>query len=247
MIDLEKLHSEVNEIIKPKGEPVGLKLHKEVPKRRYYNGRLALCQALKLASYGREITVDAEGIDACVIGSYVLGFKELPEDLSKRWVEWNSFSYEVFKKMIHGIHSLPMGEYKYVTFAPLKNFKLMNEEPEGVVIIVNSAQAYLLIAGYFDSTGNKPTSDFNGHAACEVVAAVKNGRSPWLTLPCGGARAIADAHVDELWVGMSVNDLEKSINRLKSVGRKYPAPLPQELISPLAKEHPLTKLISRTF
>ncbi len=248
---LSSIVQDLHSVVKIRGEPVGIKMFERVEDAtklgiRLLEKNLALCQVLKLAAvYGRAVVVTEENVDACVVGTAVLGFKAPPPDLEKRWIENFAYTPEIFKKLVEAVHTLPMGKYRAAVIAPLRTFEIKNLEPDAVFLVVNSAQAYLLLVGYFDATGRKPYSDFNGHAACEVVAATIVKSSPWLTIPCGGARALAEAQDDELWMGFRIEDLEIALRRLKQVGLRYPPPLYQMLITPPVPEHPLTKLIAR--
>lgn len=246
-MDYEQLHKELVEIIRLKADPVGFKLFDEVRSDLpYINKNLALCQVMKLAAiYGRAVGISADNIDACVIGNYVAGFRDLPDGYYKRWSVMRRMSEEVAKKTIEVIHHVPLGKYKSGVLAPLKRFKELGIDPDGVLLFGNSTHAYLLLVGYFDATGRKPQSDFNGHAACEVIASVLNGKSPWLTIPCGGARGLAEAQDDEIWLGMTVEHLRSAISRLKDVRSKYPPTVYEILMTTPIPEHSLTQLIRR--
>jgi uncharacterized protein (DUF169 family) len=250
-MDYSELQKRVDELIKPSGSPVGFKMLKKKKDAEKYKiipleHKLALCQALKYAGiYEKTRAISLDNIDNCVIGSKLLGFSELPKDLKKRWIEGFCYTPKNFDKMVNSAESLPMKEYGAMIMGPLKDFDSMNAKPDGVLMFVNSSQAYLLLASVFDSLGKKSCSCFNGHAACEIIPAVAKRKTPWLTIPCGGARSIAGSENDELWMGLSVEELIASMKRLTDAGLKYPPAINQSIISPLNKKHPLTGLIER--
>lgn len=247
LVDYEVLHNEVINVLKLKGDPVGYKLFaNRVDGLPYIKENLALCQVIKqVAIYGKIIAVHEENVDACVFGTYILGFKSLPEDLAKRWIEYRDFTEEIFKKLLEGMHTFEMYKYKSALFAPLRYFKTRQIDPDGVVLIANSTQVYMILAGFFATTGVKPISDFNGYVACEVIVPPVKGKSPWLTIPCGGARGLAEVQDDEIWISIKPEDLKKTIDWMKRVGLKYPPPVYQMLITPPNPAHPSTHLISR--
>lgn len=129
--------------------------------------------SIKLASLIRAVIIaNSNNIGAYAIGTYILGFKELPADLIKKWIENFAYTKELFKKLTNGIHALPINSYKAAIFSPLDGFGGFGVEQDGVILVTNSLQAYLVLIGYFDSTSHKPVSDFNGHAACEVMVVI---------------------------------------------------------------------------
>jgi len=251
MPNLSKLKDRVMKTIQPKGEPVAFKLYTTVDDVKKLNvapleKNLALCQLLKYcAIFGKTRYVTFENIDSCVVGSYVLGFGLPPEDVKERWVKGFAYEPGIFDKLVENIESLPLGKYAAAIFGTLDWFDRAGQAPDGVILLVNSTQTYLLSVGFFDATGKKITTAFNGHAACEIVATVEMGKSPWVTIPCGGARGIAEAQDDELWVGMKVGELETTLDRLEKVGLKYPPFVYQIVTSDLNPDHPLTDLIAR--
>ena len=251
-IDLEKMDMRILKVIKPKGgTPVGFKLLEKKELLKKYGvmeleSNLALCQLFKFSAVFDKLRgVHFKNIDSCVVGSYVLGFGVPPKDIKDRWIEGFGYSDKRFQQLVENIEAVPQGKYEAAIFGPIAEFKKLGVVPDGVILIVNSTQAYLLLVGYFDATGEKTVSAFNGHAACEIVASIMKGKSPWLTIPCGGARGIAESQDDELWVGMTVEQLDKTLERLEKIGLKYPPFVYQMITADLNKRHPLTDLLAR--
>jgi len=249
VLDYEVLHRDCIELLRLKADPVGFKLFKEAREDALYiDKNLALCQVIKLAAiYSNVVWVRAENIDGCVIGSYVLGFRELPQNFYRKFIELRKISEDIAKKLVESIYRIQPNRYRSAVIAPLAKFKELNLDPDGALLFCNSTQAYLILVSYFDATGDKPYSSFNGHAACEFIAAIADGKSPWLTIPCGGARGLAEAQDDEIWIGMKINHLDVAIKRMKSIGLRYPPKVYEMLITPPNPEHPTTYLISRVY
>ncbi|MFW5884994.1 MAG: DUF169 domain-containing protein [Patescibacteria group bacterium] len=250
MSNLKKLEQKYLRLIKGKGLPVGVKMltpEEELPKSvANPKGNMALCQVLKEAAvYKKKRAVSVENMGGCVIGSRVLGFEEVSENLKNRWVEGFAYQEEIFDELMEQTEKFPLDKYQAAVFAPLGEFQDLGWEPDAVVMVVNSSQAYLLTMGVFDKTGKKCSPRINGHAACEIVVPVVEEGNPWLTVPCGGARSIASSQDDELWVGLTVSDLEKALERVEETGLGYPPPVEQMPITEANPQHPLTGLINR--
>ncbi len=157
-----ELHKEVVEILRPKADPVGFKFLDEEPRLAKYRGRAALCQALKIAGViGRAVLLDSENSSTCLIGRYIAGLGELPESLEKRWIEYASYTHEIYESLVKGAEKVE-GRKAFLA-APLKRFDSYGFDPDGVFLAVNSAQAYLLVVSLFDSTGRRTASRFSGH------------------------------------------------------------------------------------
>lgn len=248
---LDEFGEKVSCMLKTKGSPIGVKFLEKKEELREIGvmeleDNLALCQVMKLAAvYEKTRGAHFGNIDSCVIGSDIMGFGTPPEDLKQRWVEGFAYTNERFDELSKQVEKMPQKKYEAAIFAPLKEFERLGQKPDAVIMFVNSSQAYLLLSGYFDATGKKIKSEFNGHAACEIIPAIVNGKSPWMTIPCGGARSVADSQDDEIWMGMTIEELEKSIKRLESIGFKYPPAINQMTMSKLNPKHPLTDLIAR--
>ena len=128
-INYAKPHDEVEQTIKPKGAPVGIKLFEDMVQFKKLNlkspeRQLALCQVLKFSSvYGRTFGLQGEDVDACVVGTYVCGLLQPPSDLKQRWIEGFKYTEKKFDALVKGTHALPMGKYKALLVATLKFFK----------------------------------------------------------------------------------------------------------------------------
>jgi uncharacterized protein (DUF169 family) len=246
----QKLEKKYLELIRGKGNPVGVKLFEkkaDIPKGIVFpEGDMALCQVLKeVTIYKMKRAISKENMGGCVIGSRVLGFEDISSDLKRRWVENFGYTEEIFNELIKQTEKFSLNKYEGAIFAPLGEFDNFDLKPDAIIMIVNSSQAYLLTMGVFDKTGKKTAPKINGHAACEIVVPVAKEGKPWLTIPCGGARSIAGSQDDELWIGLTEDDLKQALERSEQTGLNYPPAIEQMPITKPNPKHPLTGLIKR--
>ena len=248
-LDYEEMHERYLKLVKGKGAPIGVKLLKkkeEAPKKVMFpKEQRALCQYLKEASiYQKTRGVSRENLGGCLIGSRVLGFQEVTEDIKQKWMKGFGYTEKRFNQLMDKMEKLEMNKYEAAILAPLKEFKELEMDPEAVITIVNTSQAYLLLQGVFDKTGEKTTSTLNGHATCETIAPVQKEGKTWISVPCGGARSLSGAQDDEIWMGLTPEKLEKSLERMEETNISYPPAVSQMVITPPNPKHTLTSLIT---
>ncbi|MEM1985094.1 MAG: DUF169 domain-containing protein [Candidatus Korarchaeum sp.] len=243
-----ELSSFFDKSIKQRGNIVGFKAFKEVPDELLSyeeSSFLALCQVIKAVNiYGFKKLLPKGKKQACWFGELVLGFSAKYETLCP--VGAALLGEERMKKLRDDLIRVPIGSYNAIFFAPLQFYDSISMEPDGVIFTVNSAQAMTLIWALYLATLEKPNFSFNGNATCEIVAALLQGKSPWLTLPCPGAKALAACQDDEVWVGMSYSHAKLAADSMSREGIHYPMPLEQSVFVPPLTTHPLTALITET-
>ncbi|MFW5902487.1 MAG: DUF169 domain-containing protein [archaeon] len=247
--DYKELQEKYLKLVKGKGTPVGIKLlkdKKKAPKKVIFpKEQRALCQYLKeAATYEKTRGVTKENLGGCLIGSRVLGFQEIPEEIEKKWIKGFGYTEERFRQLMDKMNKIKIGKYEAAILAPLKEFNELKIDPEVVITTINTAQAYLLLQGIFDKTGEKTSSTMNGHATCETIVSVQEKGKTWISIPCGGTRSLSGVQDDELWMGMTPEKLGKALERMEETNIKYPLAVNQMVITQPNPKHTLTSLIT---
>lgn len=247
VLDLKSLERKTDALIKPRGKGVAFKMLRGIPEGLVSPPPgMALCQVIKAVSiYGHSLLLTKQYPQACADGEHVLGFRRHPEELRAQWSAIFGMSPELHDKLVSDITHLDFGEYGGALFAPMGKFDELKMVPDGVIFNVNSIQAELLILSTYLHGQNKTTWSYDGYAACEIVAAVANGRSPWIVFPCLGARSFCSTQDDEIWFGMSVDHLSGALSQLELNAMAYPPAVEQAPLSPPLKDHLISRLMSR--
>ena len=252
--DLNRLQLTVDSLIKPRGYPVAFRMFKSesreedlIKARKYLQeSRLALCQIIKAVNvYGNPVLIERDTPQACADGEHVLGFHEHPESLAVNWEVIFGFSRELHDKIVSDIIHVPFKTFNAVLFAPLSAFDDLQLPPDGVIFVVNGIQAELMILNSYLATRNKPGWSYDGYAACEIVAALKNGNSPWLVTPCLGARSFASTQDDEIWLGFSIEMLKATAEAMQKNNMRYPPSVEQGILTPPLRDHIITRMMTR--
>jgi uncharacterized protein (DUF169 family) len=248
IITYSALEKMVESIIKPHGRGAAFKMLRDIPKefeQFYPQKSLALCQLLKTVNiYGSTVLASKDHAQACADGEQVLGFKKHPEELKAQWNMIFGMPPETHDRLVSDITHIDFGTYEGVIFAPLGRFDDLKLVPDGVIFDLNSIQAELLILSTYLHTGMKPAWSYDGYAACEIIASVQRGHSPWIVFPCLGARSFCSTQDDEIWFGMSMDHLKGALKELKRNGIEYPPSVEQAPLSPPLRDHLITRLMT---
>ena len=244
------LQSEVDRLIKPRGYPIAFKflpkpVEGSLSKYRLRNP-LALCQVMKGVNiYGIPQLISKDLQQACADGEHVLGFREHPMSLADQWEMIFGMPRESHSQLVRDIIHVPFGENEAIIFAPLGSFDDFKIFPDGVIFNVNGIQAELLLLGSYLGRQEKPNWSYNGYAACEIVAALKLGKTPWMVIPCLGARSFCSTQDDELWFGLGIEDLRRAVEILKRYQISYPPSVEQSVLMPPLGDHLVSRLMLR--
>jgi len=250
--ELTSLQSRVEALIKPKGHAIAFKFFEEDAitdeklEKYLVRSSLALCQILKgLNIYGSPQLVRKQNCQACADGEHVLGFREHPMSLVEQWEMIIGQSKESHERLVRDIIHVPFGTYKAVLFADMKTYDDLNLVPDGIIFNVNGIQAELLILSSYLGKQDKPVWSYDGYAACEIVAALKLGKTPWMVIPCLGARSFCATQDDEIWFGMGVEDLKRAVKILEEHQISYPPSVEQSVLMPPIGDHLISRLMVR--
>jgi uncharacterized protein (DUF169 family) len=181
---------------------------------------------------------------ACADGEHVLGYKKHPEELRAQWNMIFGMGPETHDRLVSDITHVDFGAYEGVLFAPLGRFDDLKMIPDGVIFDLNSIQAELLILSTYLHTGKKPAWNYDGYAACEIVATVQKGLSPWIVFPCLGARSFCSTQDNEIWFGITIEHLKDALKELERNGIAFPPSVEQAPLSPPLRDHLITRLMT---
>jgi uncharacterized protein (DUF169 family) len=195
--------------------------------------------------YGNPVLLEMDTPQACADGEHVLGFHEHPKSLADCWDVFFGFSRELHDKIVSDIIHVPFGTMKGALFAPLSAFDERQTLPDGVILVLNSIQAELMVLNSYLASRVKPSWNYDGYAACEIVAAVKNGGSPWLVTPCLGARSFASTQDDEIWLGFNTDMLKATVEALQKNNMRYPPSVEQGVLTPPLPDHIITRMMTK--
>jgi uncharacterized protein (DUF169 family) len=248
---LRRMEERMERAIKPKGFPIafrffpkGAELDEEMMKSEVQIP-VALCQVIKAVNInGTPQLIRKANKQECADGEHVLGFYEHPKGLGESWEIVFGIERERYDRLVAEIIHAPFGANESIIFAPLHAFEDMEMQPQGVIFNVNITQAELLILSSYLANGKKLSWSYNGHAACEIVAALEQGKSPWLVFPCLGTRFFAADQEDELWFGLSIPDMEKCIRVLEQNGMRYPLSF-EAVLAPTVRDFIVSKMMKR--
>ena len=203
-VDRQQLHDLLMNKMKLKREPVAVTYCEGAPPAGYEPARVPVCSILHRAEQGKKVFVDVSTHD-CLVGQYHLGF--LPHDEAGSLIcdgeyltmAQGFFTQAAAKKNKHLSHTLPVGLFKAIAAAPLKD--LDADVPMDLLCCITDAQRAMQIAGAASvREGIFPHGEL-GPSSCSSLFA-----APWLkqnsvfALGEGGGRGFNQLNTSEMFV-----------------------------------------------
>ena len=246
---IREIADELVKLLRIKTVPVGIKLFESkdsIPKEyKCIKMKLAFCHFIGLARFREEsVLVTKENSTSCAIGSYALGFGNIPQGWAEKNVGRFAGTIEAVEKARSGIK--PFTQNKYIAFgvAPLNKTPLI---PDIVQIFGNPLQLLELV---YSNTWNGDKNiglETNGHGASCYEALV----IPYLTkrirlaIADMGDRRYGYAGDEELIMGVPIESLERLFLGLKKTMQtinRYPIlynflPVPKEVAEKISADN----------
>lgn len=247
--DWENIVNELIRYLRVKQTPVGVKYFEtkedilQVPKVRIPVRHIAPCTTISQA-------VQFNWTVACLAETIHIDYCRGIHGMVERTEKWHSgkifdkvYYNELCDAKAHHDH-LTCLPHKYAGFvaSPLVSGRL--EEPDACIIYADSAQTFMLLAGWQYYGYEKLEFTFVGESTCSDswVSTILTGK-PKVSIPSFADRKFGGLKDDELVISMKATDLERAVNgvaQLYKNGLRYPiAPysLTTDMIDGLPKSY----------
>ena len=232
--NLGHLAYRLNELIRPKTFPTGVKLLTSIDeveglkKVRRPDEEIAICQIISYARFYGWTIAGTAADNLCPVGEAVLGFVEPPKALLSGDLFYMRYqaTRKAAKKMAELMPRIEYGKFSALLAAPLSKFPL---DPDMVIIYGNSAQMMRLIHGILWKEGGRLYFGTSGEAVCaDSIAQPMVTGEPQLAIPCYGDRRFGAAQDEEIIMSIPfkmIEDVVEGLEKTEKSGTRYPIPV----------------------
>lgn len=233
-MDFQRLSRKLNELIRPRSFPLGVRfIDKDEPlpenalRPAKYGIRISMCQWTTMArTWGRNAAVLAEDIN-CSPCLAALGLRPLkdPRHLAQYFMDMGYFEHEEASiRAVEQLDPIPAGTIHGVYIAPLEQCGGLN--PDLAWIYGTPAQMARLAAGWTYKTGEFVSSSTTGFGiSCLSMLKPHFTKKPIFVHPGRGERILAGT--DEAEMAFSIptaglTDLANGLEQTHKRGNRYP-------------------------
>ena len=233
-MDFQRLSQELNELIRPRTFPLGVRLidkdeslPKNVLRPAKYGIRISMCQWTTMArTWGRAAAVLAEDIN-CSPCFGALGLRTLkdPRHLAQYFMDMGYFENEEASiKAVEQLDPIPAGTIHGVAISPLEHCD--KTAPDLIWIYGTPAQMARLAAAWAFKTGDFVVSATTGFGiSCLALVKPHFTGKPALVHPGRGERILAGTDEGEMAFSIPaalLTDLMDGLEKTHQSGNRYP-------------------------